>query len=84
MEHSGVIEMFTRSIEKRKLRHTVYVDGDSSSFRKVKDVVIEKYGDEYQIVKEDCIGHIQKRMGSAPRNYKNKKRGLVLPDGKGT
>ena len=33
---------------------------------------------------EDCIGHVQKRLGTALRSYKNKQCGAVLSDGKGT
>ena len=85
MEKEGAIEIFPHSIDKHKLRYSTYVgDGDSSSFGNVKDAVFEKYGDSYTIVKEDCISHIQKRMGSALRAYKNKKRGTKLTDGKGT
>ena len=34
--------------------------------------------------KEDCIGHVQKRLGTALRSYKKKRWGAVLSDGKGT
>ena len=85
MEKEGAIEIFTRSIEKHKLRYSTYMgDGDSSSFGNVKDAVFEKYEDPYMIIKEDYIDHIQKRMGSALRTYKNKKPGTKLTDGKGT
>ena len=85
MEREGSIEIFTRSIEKHNLKHSVYVgDGGSSSFGAVKEAVREKHGDTYEIIKEDCIGHIQKRMGSALRSYKNRKRGTKLADGKST
>ena len=85
MEKEGAIEMFLRSIEKHNLRYTKYVgDGDSSAFGSVKEALKEKYGDSYIIEKEDCIGHVQKRMGSALITYKNKKRGSKLSDGKGT
>ena len=77
--------MFLRSIEKHNLRHTKYVgDGDSSSFGSVKQALVEKFGTTYSVEKEDCIGHVQKRVGSALITYKNKKRGSVLADGKGT
>ena len=42
----------------------------------------EVFGDNYIIVKEECVGHIQKRMGSGLREYKRKKRGIKLTDGK--
>ena len=83
MERDGAIEVFTCSIEKHNLRYTTYVgDGDSSSFAAVKKATQEKYGD-YPLEKEDCVGHVQKRMGSALRSYKNGRRGTKLSDGKG-
>ena len=82
METEAAITIFMRSIEKHNLKYTTYVgDGDSSSFGEVAEALFNKYGSEYHIVKEDCIGHIQKRMGSNLRNYKNKSKGNKLPDG---
>ena len=45
--------------------------------------VEEKFVDQYSLHKEDCIGHIQKRMGATLHNYKNKSKGSKLSDGKG-
>ena len=71
MEKDGAIEMFLRSLDKDQLKYTEYVgDGDTNSFGEVQAALYEKYGDAYQIIKEDYIGHIQKRMGAALRNYK--------------
>ena len=82
MERDAAVVMFTRSVEKRNLIYSVYVgDGDTNSFGAVSAALQEKFGDEYPITKEDCIGHIERRMGAALRNYKNK--GGTLPDGKG-
>ena len=82
MEKDGAVEMFLWSLEKHQLKYTEYVgDGDTNSFGAVQAALNEKYGDAYQIVKEDCIAHIQKRMGAALRNYKNKCKGTLLPDG---
>ena len=41
----------------------------------------EHYGDDYDMEKEDCIGHIQKRLGTNLRAYKKKLRGVKLKDG---
>ena len=61
MERYAAVEMFTRSIEKHNLFYNIFVgDGDSSSFGAIVAAVIEKYGEEYVVEKEDCIGHIQK------------------------
>ena len=82
MEKEAAITIFKRSVEKHKLKYTTYVgDGDSSSFSEVSTALFEEYGSEYQISKEDCIGHIQKRMGSNLRKYKNKSKGRKLEDG---
>lgn len=46
--------------------------------------MVKEFGDKYPTEKEDCVGHIQKRMGKNLRNYKKKfKRGQVLDDGQG-
>ena len=42
-----------------------------------------KYGDDYIVQKEECVGHVQKRLGSSLRQYKNSKKGQKLSDGKG-
>lgn len=84
MESAAAVEMFLRSIEKRGLKYTVYVgDGDSDSFGKVKAAVERVYGERYPVVKEDCVGHIQKRMGTALRKYIKEKKAMKLGDGKG-
>jgi len=56
-------------------------DGDSSSFKVVSKALHELLGENYTILKEDCIGHIQKRMGSNLRTFK--KSGKKLDDGLG-
>ena len=37
-----------------------------------------------EVKKEDCTGHVQKRLGTALRSYRKKRCGAVLSDGKGT
>ena len=37
----------------------------------IRLVQLSKYRDNYKTENEDCIGHIQKRMGNALRNYKS-------------
>ena len=62
MEAAGAEEIFLRSIEKRRLRYTLFVgDGDSSCYGKVAEALQHLY----PIEKEECVGHIQKRMGTA-------------------
>ena len=74
MEPEGAIKIFARSDSERNLRYTEYLgDGDSSSFLKVKEN--KPYGEDI-IKKSECVGHIQKRMGSRLRKlctaYKEK------------
>ncbi|GFV50271.1 uncharacterized protein TNCV_621811 [Trichonephila clavipes] len=58
---------FERSEANRSLRYTSYYgDGDSKAFKNVKDI----YGYD-SVVKYECIGHVQKRVGSRLRKLKN-------------
>jgi hypothetical protein len=47
----------------------------------MKDAMFQKYGDEYIVTKEECVGHVQKILGTALRKYKADKKGKK--DGKG-
>ena len=83
MEASGAIEIFSQSIEKRKLMYSTFVsDGDSSCFGKVQAKMKDTYGESYVVVKEECVGHVQKRLGTALRNYKKNAKSQKLSDGK--
>ena len=42
----------------------------------------QPYGKDHLVEKMDCVGHVQKRMGTALRNLKVKCRGKKLADGK--
>lgn len=84
MEASAAVEMFGRSKENYGLKYTTFVgDGDSSCFGRVREAMAAKYGDKYTVVKEECVGHVQKRMGTALRKYKKDMKGRKLADGKG-
>ena len=39
-------------------------------------------GPDYEIKKEECVGHVQKRLGTALRKYKKDNKGKKLADGK--
>ena len=60
MEVTDVERIFGRSIVKNKLRYM-----DAKSFSAVENV----YGEE-KVSKQECIGHIQKRVGSRLRKVK--------------
>ncbi len=84
MESKGAIAIFKRSIQERGLKYINFVgDGDSSCFGKVAEELKRVYGDSYIIQKEECVGHIQKRMGSALLQYKKNMKGQQLEHGKG-
>ena len=81
MEAEGLKQIFKRSKEKYGVRYTTYLgDGDSSSFLKVQECKL--YGEECEISKWECVGHVQKRMGSRLRKLKNEHKGKKLIDGK--
>lgn len=76
--------LWGRSQEKNNLRYTVFVgDGDGASFGRV--AAAQPYGKEPEdrVTKEDCVGHIQKRMGTKLREVKRTWQGRKLTDGKG-
>ena len=76
MECQAGVDMFLRSIGNRNLRYTVFVgDGDSTTYGKVCEACVDMYGDSYPVAKEECVGHIQKRMGTGLREFKRKKMG---------
>ena len=69
MEAEGAARLYGRSIEKHKFRYIPFVgDGDSKSYSSVCKSL--PYGAGVTIPKEDCIGHVTKRMGTALRKVK--------------
>jgi len=57
------------SEEKFGVRYENYIgDGDSKTFKAILDV--NPYGDDFKVVKNECIGHVEKRMGTRLRNVK--------------
>lgn len=73
MEVTGAVRIFNRSIKKRKVRYTTfYVDGDSKAHEHVKDTYPGRK------VKKglQCVGHVQKRVGSRLFALKKRVRGL--------
>lgn len=80
MESAGAITIFKRSQNLHKLRYTGYIgDGDSNSYKSVTDSA--PYGNT-KIEKLECVGHVQKRMGTRLRNLRTMMKGKVLSDGK--
>ena len=72
--------IFKRSLNKSNFRHVSYIgDGDTSSFNEVNNS--ELYG-EFEIVKKECVGHVQKRLGTRLRTLRTTLKGKLLSDGK--
>ena len=81
METKGAIRIFLRSISKRNLKYSTLVgDGDTGCFGSVYQALRMEYGDSYALEKEECVGHIQKRLGTNLRGLKTKYRGKKLAD----
>lgn len=82
MESSGAVKIFERSVNTRGLKYTSMLgDGDSATYNSI--VERKPYGEECTPKKLECIGHVQKRVGSRLRKLKNTKKGVKLSDGKG-
>ncbi|GFU63389.1 uncharacterized protein TNCV_44351 [Trichonephila clavipes] len=80
MEVEGALRIFNRSEVLHNLRYTQYLgDGDSKAYKAVleskpyKDVNIEKL---------ECVGHVEKKMGTRLRALKLKLKGKKLEDKK--
>lgn len=83
MEVEAAVALFERSLARHGLRYTTMLcDGDSRSFRAIQDARVYGF---IEVKKEDCINHVQKRMGTALRNLglKHKREGGVSLGGKG-
>ena len=71
MEVDAVVEMFGRSVQKHGVKYEKYIgDGDSKTFKGILD--INPYDDDPVVEKKECVGHVQKRMGSRLRKLKKK------------
>ena len=67
MEVECALRLWRRSEMEHKLRYTtILCDGDSKAY----DAIVKNqiYGPSKSVVKEDCINHVSKRMGTALRN----------------
>ena len=72
MEVTGAKQIFERSIEKHGVRITqFYGDGDSKSYDSVKETY-----EGITVEKMECVGHVQKRVGTRLRNLKQKNKAL--------
>lgn len=81
MEVQGAQLEWDRSLASRGLRYLTFIgDGDSKAFSAVRDR--RPYGPDVDITKEECVGHVQKRVGSRLRELKKRLGTTKLTDGK--
>ena len=67
MEVECALRLWNRSESEHKLRYTTMLcDGDSKAYDAVQKSKV--YGPFTNIMKEDCVNHVSKRMGTALRN----------------
>ena len=75
MESSAAVEIWHRSIEKNQLVYDTYIgDGDSSSFKNL--LKSNPYKSLVTVRKEECLGHVQKRLKKWLKKKKPSSRGL--------
>ncbi|XP_028414795.1 uncharacterized protein LOC114537882 [Dendronephthya gigantea] len=76
MEPEGAVRIFKRSVDEKKLRYTEYFgDGDSKSHGVVQDIY-NNGDDAVQVAKKECVGHVQKRVGTALRKFRKENKGM--------
>ncbi|XP_028412728.1 uncharacterized protein LOC114535641 [Dendronephthya gigantea] len=72
MKTEGVKRIFERSEKDRKLQYTEYFgDGDNKAYSEVENVY-----DGIHVEKKECVGHVQKRVGTALRKLKKEHKGI--------
>lgn len=65
MEVEAIKEMFQRSTKKQVKYRNYIGDGDSKTYTGVLNS--KPYGEDFVINKKECVGHVQKRMGTRLR-----------------
>ncbi|GFX22965.1 uncharacterized protein TNCV_2086731 [Trichonephila clavipes] len=79
METVGMVRIFQRSLSHRSVRYTSYIgDCDYKTFSSI--TASNPYGEHITVSKFECVGHVQKRMGTRLR--KLKQMSSKLSDGK--
>lgn len=79
MEMVGMVRIFERSEMTRNVKYVGYIgDGDAKTFQAI--INSKPYGSEITVSKIECVGHIQKRMGTRLRKLKQS--GTKCSDGK--
>ena len=79
MEVTGAQRIFSRSIENNNLRYVeMFSDVDSKTYPAIKETYINCSGDllGIEVQKKECVGHVQKRVGTRLRKLKRDVKGL--------
>ena len=77
MEVTGAKRIFSRSIDNQKLRYVeMYSDGDSKAYPAIKDTYVNSNDSDIEVQKKECVGHVQKRVGTRLRELKKEVKGL--------
>lgn len=80
MEVEGIKKMFSRSEDLHGVRYLNYIgDGDTSTYPACDS---QPYGPNVSIVKEERVGHVQKRMYTRLKTLKDNNKKILLSDGK--
>lgn len=67
MEMNAALVIWKRSIEANKMRYiTILSDGDAKTHQYLNENKV--YGSKISIMKEECINHVSKRLGTSLRN----------------
>ena len=81
MDAAGALAICQRSVDNYGLRYVEFLgDGDNKSYKVLVDEAV--YGD-VEVTKLECVGHVQKRLGSRLRSLKKRTGQARLADGKG-
>ncbi|GFT47624.1 transposable element Tc1 transposase [Trichonephila clavipes] len=81
MEVDGMLRIFNRSEKLHNLKYSNYIgDGDTKTINALSEN--KPYGDDYLIQKIECVGHVQKRMGTRLMKLKLVYSKKELSDGK--
>ncbi|XP_076681426.1 uncharacterized protein LOC143375815 [Andrena cerasifolii] len=74
MEVDAVLEMFLRSEELHGVKYTNYIgDGGTKTFKAIVD---KNPYEDVIVTKKECVGHVQKRMGTRLRAVKKAHAGI--------
>lgn len=75
MEPDAMVEMFNRSEALHQVRYANYIgDGNSKTYKCI--VNAKPYGEDFLVTKKECIGHVQKRLGTRLRNLKKENKNV--------